>query len=164
MRYQRVPIGRQRKGHCKLTLFKTTTSPVEAQWDYPYTAPGSSHAHATTMPGHRPYYLCQSVAYRGSKVSSRNYNGHGKKLDSVLCEKVPTETALPSPGNRGWLAPFQDHLMAQSLLSKTIWEKKWRKMSDSDIASPICFTNISNNLQWWHLQVQQLDGRHYNSH
>ena len=123
--YRKTRIGPEK--HCKLTLFKTTTSPVEAQQDYPYTATGSSHAHATTMPGHRPYYLCQSVAYRGSKVSPRNYNGHGKKLGSALHKKVPAKTASPSPENKGCLAPFQDHLMAQSPLSKTIGNKNEEK-------------------------------------
>ena len=59
---------------------------------------------------------------------------------------------LPRPFD-GSVAPFQDDLGT-----------KVKKVPDSDIASPRFFTNTLNNLQQWHLQVQQLNGRDHNSH
>ena len=66
---------------------------------------GSSHVHASTMPGHFP----------------RNYNGHGKKLGPALCKKVPAKTVLPFPRTRSQLQSLSKTiLMAESPLSKTI--------------------------------------------
>ena len=90
------------------------------QRDYPNSVPGSSHAYATTMPAHRPYYLCQSVANRVAKVSSSNYSGHGKKLGPVLHQKVTCQDCITFPREQRMASPFQDHLTAKLPLSKTI--------------------------------------------